>query len=137
MEALSYARRHKAGLENEARILADLANTYCLKGDFSSALHTATEAIDLAIARSSRLPECLARIVRAEVLWASVEDRRGAEEELGRAQVLMEETGGAIYEPLIQDVRTRLDHHASVSLTTVSMADRSRKRRRSIGANYS
>ena len=32
-EALSFARSRKAGLENEPRILADLANAYRLNGD--------------------------------------------------------------------------------------------------------
>ena len=63
--ALRFARSRKAGLENEARILADLADAYRLNGDTASALETVDEAIEVAIARHARVPECLARIVRA------------------------------------------------------------------------
>ena len=107
-EALSIARRRKAGLENEARILADLANAYRLKGDFDAALEAAAEAIHVATARCARLPECLARIVRAEALWAGDNNRMGVEEELSLAQALIDETGGVIYEPLVRDLKARL-----------------------------
>jgi tetratricopeptide (TPR) repeat protein len=39
-DALSFARSRKAGLENEARILADLANAHRLNGDSATALST-------------------------------------------------------------------------------------------------
>jgi adenylate cyclase len=61
-EALRFARSRKAGLENESRILADLANAYRLKGDAQKALSTVIEAIKIATERNSRIPECFARI---------------------------------------------------------------------------
>ena len=64
-DALSFARSRKAGLENEPRILADLANAYRLNGDSATALTTVDEAIKVATERHARVPECLARIVRA------------------------------------------------------------------------
>lgn len=107
-EALAFARRRKTGLEIEARILADLANAYRLKGDFADALRAATEAIDIAAARCARIPACLAHIVRAEVLWATGEDINRVSTELGNAQDLMQKTGAIIYSPLIRNLKTKL-----------------------------
>ena len=93
--ALRLARWWKAGLENEARILADLADAFRLKGDVATALDTVREAIEIATARNARASECLARIVRTEALLAStIEDREAAAlTELERAEVLVRETG--------------------------------------------
>jgi class 3 adenylate cyclase/tetratricopeptide (TPR) repeat protein len=102
--ALRFARSRKAGLENEARILADLANAYRLNGDPAMALTTADEAIEVAMARHARVPECLGRIVRAEILSASkADDRRAAGvDERNRAEALMRETGALIFENFIK-----------------------------------
>jgi class 3 adenylate cyclase/tetratricopeptide (TPR) repeat protein len=70
-DALSFARSRKAGLENEPRILADLANAYRLNGDSAAALSTVDQAIRVATERHARVPECLARIVRAKLLQRS------------------------------------------------------------------
>jgi tetratricopeptide (TPR) repeat protein len=100
--ALRFARSRKAGLENEARILADLADAYRLNGDAATALETVDEAIEIAIARHARVPECLARIVRAEILLESeTTDQKAAREELARAKELMHETGALIDGPTI------------------------------------
>jgi tetratricopeptide (TPR) repeat protein len=102
--ALRFARSRKAGLENEARILADMANAYRINGDFASALTTVDEAIQLATVRHARFPECLARIVRADILSQSkaAEQRAAAAEERSRAEVLMRETGALIFENFIK-----------------------------------
>jgi class 3 adenylate cyclase/tetratricopeptide (TPR) repeat protein len=104
LDALGFARRRKAGLESEPRIVADLSNAYLLKRDFGSAISTATQAIDIATARRARFAESLARIVRAE----AQSGLRGAREEidrkqeLSRVEVLIRETGLVILERLIQ-----------------------------------
>jgi class 3 adenylate cyclase/tetratricopeptide (TPR) repeat protein len=102
--ALRFARSRKAGLENEARILADLANAYRLNGDAVTALATVDEAIKVATARHARVPECLGRIVRAEILANSKVDghRVAAVEERSRAEALMQETGAFIFENFIK-----------------------------------
>jgi tetratricopeptide (TPR) repeat protein len=102
--ALRFARSRKAGLENEARILADMANAYRLNGDIASALTTVDEAIKLATARHARFPECLARIVRADILSdAKTGDQRAAAlDERNRAEALMRETGALIFEKFIK-----------------------------------
>jgi class 3 adenylate cyclase/tetratricopeptide (TPR) repeat protein len=102
--ALRFARSRKAGLENEARILADLANAYRLNGDVVSALTTVDEAITVATARHARFPECLARLVRAEILSASKSSDQRAEavDERNRAEALMGETGALIFERLVK-----------------------------------
>jgi adenylate cyclase len=100
--ALRFARSRKAGLENEARILADLADAYRLNGDTATALKTVDEAIEVAIARHARVPECLARIVRVKVLFGSrTASQEATGDEISRAKELMHETGALIYSPII------------------------------------
>ncbi len=103
-EALSFARSRKAGLENEARILADLANAHRLNGETAIAFSTVREAIAIATARHARVPECFARIVHADLLIRSeTEDQKLAgQHELDRARALMRETGALIFEPLLE-----------------------------------
>jgi adenylate cyclase len=110
LDVLGFARRRKAGLENEPRILADLANAYRIKGEFASAISTATEAIGIAAARHTRVAECLAHIVLAKALCASAAASEGAEaeQELNRAEALVQETGVVIFTPLIQAARAKL-----------------------------
>jgi class 3 adenylate cyclase/tetratricopeptide (TPR) repeat protein len=103
-DALSFARSRKAGLENEARILADLANAYRLNGDSTAALSTVDQAIKVATERHARVPECLARIIRADLLLRSTTSDQKAEggQELERAIALMEETGAMLFETFIK-----------------------------------
>nr|WP_246755660.1 adenylate/guanylate cyclase domain-containing protein [Bradyrhizobium sp. CCBAU 53338] len=103
-EALNFARTRKVGLENEARILADLANVHMQNGDKEIALSIAEEAIEVATARHARVPECLARIVRGNLLInSSTADQATAGlSELSRANELMVQTGALIFEPLLR-----------------------------------
>ena len=101
--ALRFARSRRAGLENEARILADLANAYLLKGDHTNARNVADEAIAVASIRHTRIPACLAHIVRAEIIGAG--QSAEADNDLRRAAQLIEETGAAIYRPLLDRAR--------------------------------
>ena len=90
-DALNFARSRRAGLENEPRILADLANAYRMNGDNATALATVNEAIRVAAERHARVPECLARIVRADLLLRSIGNEEIAEgaKELELARALM------------------------------------------------
>jgi tetratricopeptide (TPR) repeat protein len=116
--ALRFARSRKAGLENEARILADLADVYRLNGDAATALEVVDEAIEIAIARRARGSECRARIVRAEiVLGSNSTDQNAAWDELARAKELMHETGAFIYRPIIDALA--VDGNRSSQVTSV------------------
>jgi len=107
-KALSFARSRRAGLEIEARLLADLANAYRLNGELDKAGRTAAEAIEVARARAARIPECLARIVQAEVfLLAGAADRAALE--LPKVRALMEETGAKLYQPLVRDLAAKIE----------------------------
>jgi adenylate cyclase len=99
-DALSFARSRKAGLENEPRILADLANAHRLNGDIERAFTTVTQAIEIATERHARVPECLARLVHADLLMRSgtSDQETAGKRELGRAHELMRETGAVIFE---------------------------------------
>lgn len=101
-EALRFARSRKAGLENEPRILADLANAYRLNGEIQNSFSVVNEAIKVAVDRNARVPECLARIVHAQLLLAGTSDQKIAgSRELERAQALMQETGAMIFKAMI------------------------------------
>jgi class 3 adenylate cyclase/tetratricopeptide (TPR) repeat protein len=117
-DALSFARSRKAGLENEARILADLANAHRLNGDTATALTTVDEAIRVATERHARVPECLARIVRADLLLRSISNEEKAEgaKELELAKALMRETGAMLFETFIDG--TNVAHGSAHLLST-------------------
>jgi class 3 adenylate cyclase/tetratricopeptide (TPR) repeat protein len=116
-DALSFARSRKAGLENEPRILADLANAYRLNGDDATALAAADEAIKVATERHARIPECLGRIVRADLLLRSTASEQKAEggQELERARALMRETGARLFENFINTTNLEHDYTGQVS----------------------
>jgi class 3 adenylate cyclase/tetratricopeptide (TPR) repeat protein len=108
--ALAFARWRKAGLENDARILADLGDVLLRRGNAGAALRAADEAIEIARTRHARLPECRARIVRASALLAA-EGPAGsaaAAAELARAGELVEETGAAAYRAFVDAARAKL-----------------------------
>ncbi len=102
--ALRFAKSRKVGLENEARILADLADAYQFNGEVSLALQTANDALEVALARHARVPECLARIVRARILMKVIDGQEFARDELARASALMVETGALIYREAINSL---------------------------------
>src|SRR5450759_2253775 len=116
-DALSFARSRKAGLENEPRILADLANAYRLNGDDATALTTVDEAVKVATERHARVPECLARIVRADLLVRSPTSDQKAEggQELEHARALMQETGAVLFETFISATNVGHSHARQIS----------------------
>jgi class 3 adenylate cyclase len=116
-DALIFARSRKAGLENEPRILADLANAYRLNHDYATAFTTVDEAIKVATERHARIPECLARMVRADLLLRSPSDQKAeGTQELERARALMRETGAVLFENFTNT--TDLEHGRSGQIST-------------------
>jgi adenylate cyclase len=107
-KALSVARSRKAGLEAEARILADLANAHRLNNDLESGARVAAEAIEVAVARAARVPECLGRIVQADLLAKAAQPEQ-ARAELARARTLLEETGARFYVALLDEVTAQVE----------------------------
>lgn len=113
-DALEFARRRRAGLETEARLLADLANAYRLNGEQEAAAHTASEAIDVAQRRGARIPECLARIVLAETALAAG-DVGSATREMLKVRALLQETGAKLYAPMLEDLAARIEGKTSLA----------------------
>ncbi|WP_363324004.1 adenylate/guanylate cyclase domain-containing protein [uncultured Bradyrhizobium sp.] len=116
-DALDFARSRQAGLENEPRILADLANAYRLSGESAAALSTVEQAIAVATERHARVAECSARIVRASLLLRSESDdqQAHAKAELGRAAALIQETGAVLLEAFLNDITAGTDSSPQVS----------------------
>jgi adenylate cyclase len=83
-----------------------LANAHRLNGEDATALATVEEAIRVATERHSRIPECLAYIVRADLLLRSPTGNREAEgrQDLERARALMQETGAKLFENFINEI---------------------------------
>jgi len=117
-DALSFARSRKAGLENEPRILADLANAYRLNGEIEIAFSTVDQAIEVALERHARVPECLARMVRAKLLLRSAnsDEKAEGEQELERAKALIRETGAMLLETFINV--TNVEHDSTHQIST-------------------
>jgi ATP/maltotriose-dependent transcriptional regulator MalT len=115
-DALIFARSRKAGLENEPRILADLANAYRLNGDCATAFTTVDEAIKVATERHARIPECLARIVLADLLLRSSSDQTAdGRQELERARALMRETGAVLFENFANNIEVEHGRTGQIS----------------------
>jgi class 3 adenylate cyclase/tetratricopeptide (TPR) repeat protein len=117
-EALTFARSRKAGLENEPRILADLANAYRLNGDDVTALAAVDKAITVATERHARIPECLGRIVRADLLLRSPTSDQKTEgrQELERARALIRETGARLFENFTNATGVEHGHTGQISI---------------------
>jgi adenylate cyclase len=93
-------------LEAEPRILADLAKAYRLNGDDATALTTADEAIKVAMERHARIPECLARVTRADLLLRSSNGDWKTEGRLetARSKALLQETGAMLFSGFINEL---------------------------------
>jgi tetratricopeptide (TPR) repeat protein len=107
-DALELGRRAKAGLEFEARLLAQLADTQYRAGKPRLAAETAAEAIDVARRRSDRLGECHATIVAAAAQCASGQPAE-AVALCERAEALLHITGAAAFEPMLARTRQNIE----------------------------
>jgi class 3 adenylate cyclase/tetratricopeptide (TPR) repeat protein len=110
-EAIDFARRARAGLEFEARMLADLADALYRSGDFGAALKMSEEAISVARRRTDRMAEYHAALVRGITLAVADGGSGDAEADqlLEHAQQLLGVSGAAFYEPRLAQLRSHLE----------------------------
>jgi class 3 adenylate cyclase/tetratricopeptide (TPR) repeat protein len=110
-EALEAARRSRAGLENEARLLALLAEIGVRAGDNSGGARTADEAIATARRHTDRYAECHATIVKAIALAAGRQTgwQPEAAELLDRAEQLIVMTAAINFRPILEDAQRAVD----------------------------
>src|SRR4029077_8969219 len=88
---------------------ADLADANRRVGNTPEGLFLVNEAIDIAIHRETRLSECLANIVLAELCSAADQDSESAAaraKALSRAEALMSETGAFFFKSRIDEIRS-------------------------------
>jgi hypothetical protein len=80
-------------------------------------LATVDEAIKVATERHARIPERLARIVRANLLLrpATSDQKAEGEQELERARALMRETGAVLFEKFINNTDVERGHTGQIS----------------------
>ena len=94
--SLDFARRRKAGLENESRLLADLANVHLCAKEAERALNVADEAIRVARLRQQRVPECYAHFVCAAAL-KELGEASGSKEERDIANSMYQDTSAELF----------------------------------------
>ena len=109
-EAIDFARSARAGLEFEARMLADLAEVLLRAGKLDQAAEVANEAFAVAKRRTDRSAELHATLLLGFTNPASDEISRAELDALiGRAQTLMNISGAAFFEPQLAKLRSNLE----------------------------
>src|SRR5260370_10032016 len=110
-EAIDFARSARAGLEFEARMLADLADVLYRTGDLNAALETADEAIAVARRRTDRNSELHATLLRGLIIAAAgdAQDVEELSELITRAEKLLNVSGAAFFEPRLTQLRSQLE----------------------------
>ncbi|WP_076865846.1 adenylate/guanylate cyclase domain-containing protein [Bradyrhizobium mercantei] len=109
-EALDLARSARAGLEFEATMLADLAETLYRAADHHAALQTADEALMVARRRTDRVAELHATVLRGLIVCALGSTSHDELDELvGGAQNLLGVSGAVYFTPLLDQLRLHLE----------------------------
>ena len=103
-EALTYARRTRAGLELEPSLLSVIADVTYRSGATAQAEALASDAIKLACERTNRIAECHATLVRARLLFGSGSTAE-AKPLLSRAAQLIDVSGATVFEPMLKHTR--------------------------------
>lgn len=118
--ALTEAREHGSGLNEEASLLAHLARARLAMGDerAADAGVVADEAVAVARHQGARVVECLTLLTRARVLRETGTDPAQARADLDAADRLAEETGAATYAAFLAEERARLDDDAAALAET-------------------
>ena len=109
--ALEMARQRGAGLDKEARLLAQLAETHLRAGEAVRAGNTAADAIVIARRRTDRYAECHAAIVggMALAVGGRIDGPGEAAELLGEADKLVALTGAAVFRSLLERAQLLVD----------------------------
>jgi len=107
-QALDEARTHRCGLSDEASVLAHLAEAHHAAREGTAARLVADEAVEKARGQEARILECLALLIRAQVLRTSGGDEAAVLADLDAAMALVQETGALTYEPFIHEEIGRL-----------------------------
>jgi adenylate cyclase len=109
-EAIAFARRARAGLEFEGRMLADFADVLFCAGDLGAALEACGEAIAVSRRRTDRVAELHATVVRGLILAAA--DHVQNAQEIGqlvlRADQLLNVSGAAFFAPRLEKLRLQV-----------------------------
>jgi class 3 adenylate cyclase/tetratricopeptide (TPR) repeat protein len=109
--AVDYGRQARAGLEYEARMLTDLAETLYRAGDLHASLEVVQEATGVAKRRTDRIGELHAVLLQA-LIHASRSDLRNDDEAyaaLADAERLLEVSAAGLYRPMLIECRSSLE----------------------------
>lgn len=109
--ALQLVRDTGAAREFEPEILAGMAECLVASGHYAQARENADQAIDLSLARSTRIAQLRALMARGMAAAALPGEtaRTQAQADFARAQALIEETGAISWSPFLIKARQGLD----------------------------
>ena len=111
-DSIDYARRARAGLEFEARMLAAYADLLYRAARLDEALRIARQAVDVGRRRTDRIAELLGSLllglVRAST--SALADDREAREMLAQSERLLNVSAARLYQPLLMELRSSLEH---------------------------
>ena len=110
-DTIAFARRVKAALEFEARMLAGYADLLFRAGRLDEALDVSQQAIDLGRLRTDRIAELQGSLLRGLIRASSsaLRDDREARDLLERSERLLDVSAAGIYQPLLVDLRSTLE----------------------------
>jgi class 3 adenylate cyclase len=109
-QTLEFARNRRAGRDEEARFVVDLAEAYLGRGDLAVAEVKAADALSMARHQGARFSEALAHltIARTAMRKRSIETQDEASANVAQAREIIEETGAKTYEPFVRVELARL-----------------------------
>ncbi|MGY3495709.1 hypothetical protein [Bradyrhizobium sp. USDA 4502] len=109
-EAIDFARSARAGLEFEARMLADLAEALYRAADHHAALQAVDEALTVARRRTDRVAELHATVLRGLIICAlGSTSHEELDEIVGGAQNLLDVSGAVYFTPQLDQLRLHLE----------------------------
>jgi class 3 adenylate cyclase/tetratricopeptide (TPR) repeat protein len=110
--SIDYARRARAGLEFEARMLAAYADLLYRAARLDEALDVARQAVDVGRRRTDRIAELLGSLLLGLVRASksAIADDREAREMLAQSERLLNISAARLYQPLLMELRSSLEH---------------------------
>ncbi|BAM92248.1 putative adenylate cyclase [Bradyrhizobium oligotrophicum S58] len=110
-ETIAFARRVKAALDFEARMLAGYADLLFRAGRLDEALDVSQQAIDLGRLRTDRIAELQGSLLRGLIRASSsaLRDDGEARDLLERSERLLDVSAAGLYQPLLMELRSALE----------------------------
>jgi len=111
-DTIDYARRARAGLEFEARMLAAYADLLYRAARLDEAFDASRQAVDVGRRRTDRIAELLGSLLLGLVRASksAIADDREAREMLAQSERLLDVSAAGLYRSLLMELRSSLEH---------------------------